>query len=284
MEQNPHVEARDVSAPLGRAEFGLARDRSYVVMLSSGRGVVHDRGRPVQIEAGRVVWLPAGQSGRLVLEAGSRGLYLILSDIGLMRCVPSEELGLGPNAMLGRSFVLSFSDRSEWQSVLGHLQSIRDESYQAGPGSGLVVENLSVVIFILLWRRARVDQLISRSVPRSIVETFVRLASRHARDHWKITDYAEAIGVSRDRLKSAILRATGVSPQAYLHRELYREARDLLMNSGLQVSEIAFRLGFQDPAYFNRFFARHEGQPPGKFRRMTVRRDDRSDRSFAAWP
>jgi len=34
----------------------------------------------------------------------------------------------------------------------------------------------------------------------------------------------------------------------------------------MSVAEIAYATGFEDPAYFSRFFARHIGQPPRVWR------------------
>jgi len=44
------------------------------------------------------------------------------------------------------------------------------------------------------------------------------------------------------------------------------EARRMLLYSQLSVTDIAYAVGFEDPAYFSRFFARHVGQPPRSWR------------------
>ena len=65
---------------------------------------------------------------------------------------------------------------------------------------------------------------------------------------------------------------------------LLRDAMELLANTGMPVSQFAFRLGFVDPAYFTRFFKRETGQNPGAFRRSHRRSDTTEPQSFAAWP
>lgn len=122
------------------------------------------------------------------------------------------------------------------------------------------------------------------STAGSLTERFVLLVSQHKRDQWGVEDYAGQLGVNRERLGFVVRKATGLSPQAYIHRELLSEARDLLLNSSLQVAEIAFRLGFQDHGYFNRFFSRNEGTSPGRFRRTAVRIQNVAPPSYAAWP
>jgi AraC family transcriptional activator of pobA len=45
------------------------------------------------------------------------------------------------------------------------------------------------------------------------------------------------------------------------------EARRLLRYGSLSVAEVGYALGFTDPAYFSRFFARHVGVSPAAFRK-----------------
>ncbi|MET0366097.1 MAG: helix-turn-helix domain-containing protein, partial [Sphingobium sp.] len=44
------------------------------------------------------------------------------------------------------------------------------------------------------------------------------------------------------------------------------EARRSLLYSNLSVAEIAFSVGFADPAYFSRFFQRNMGVSPRQYR------------------
>ena len=45
------------------------------------------------------------------------------------------------------------------------------------------------------------------------------------------------------------------------------EARRKLTYIAAPVSRLAYELGFQDPAYFCRFFRKHTGMTPSEFRR-----------------
>jgi AraC family transcriptional regulator, transcriptional activator of pobA len=44
------------------------------------------------------------------------------------------------------------------------------------------------------------------------------------------------------------------------------EAKRLLRYSDLPVTEIAYRLNFEDPSYFSRFFKKYTGFSPSEFR------------------
>ncbi|MBX3605910.1 MAG: helix-turn-helix domain-containing protein [Piscinibacter sp.] len=95
---------------------------------------------------------------------------------------------------------------------------------------------------------------------------WVALAEAHYREHWPVTRYAERLGLSAERLNRMVRAETGRSVQALLHERLVREACRRLVHVAAPVSRIAFELGFEDPAYFCRFFKRHVGRGPREYR------------------
>lgn len=95
---------------------------------------------------------------------------------------------------------------------------------------------------------------------------WVALAEAHYREHWPVTRYAQRLGLSAERLNRMVRAETGRSVQELLHARLVREACRRLVHVAAPVSKIAFELGFEDPAYFCRFFTRHVGQGPRAYR------------------
>jgi AraC family transcriptional activator of pobA len=63
------------------------------------------------------------------------------------------------------------------------------------------------------------------------------------------------------------LAATGQSPIQLIHARIVLEAKRQLHYTDRPINEIAFALGFDDPAYFTRFFTRLSGASPRAFRR-----------------
>ena len=57
-----------------------------------------------------------------------------------------------------------------------------------------------------------------------------------------------------------------MNAQALLHARLGREAARRLVHIAAPVSKLAFELGFEDPAYFCRFFKRQTGLSPRAYR------------------
>jgi len=102
---------------------------------------------------------------------------------------------------------------------------------------------------------------------RQRVARFNDLIEHHFRDWQPVSFYAQRLGVSPQQLNASCRREAGRSAQDLIHERLLLEARRLLAYSDLDVTGIAYSLGFRDPAYFSRFFARKQGMAPSDFRR-----------------
>jgi AraC family transcriptional activator of pobA len=122
----------------------------------------------------------------------------------------------------------------------------------------------------IVWRLAEVarrDAVAPQRGGRQALYTrFVVLLEAHYLDHWPVTRYAERLGLNAERLNRMVRAETGQSVQALLHTRLLREACRRLLHVAAPVSRLAYELGFEDPAYFSRFFRRLTGLSPGAYR------------------
>ncbi|MDD5705218.1 MAG: PocR ligand-binding domain-containing protein [Kiritimatiellae bacterium] len=85
-------------------------------------------------------------------------------------------------------------------------------------------------------------------------------------DKIAVADIAAAVGLSPSRLSHLFRRETGATMVQCLNRLRVEKARDLLRNSKLRVTEIAFETGFQSPTHFNRIFRAIAGCSPSAWR------------------
>ena len=81
---------------------------------------------------------------------------------------------------------------------------------------------------------------------------------------------AEALGVSRPTLDRAFASDTGMSPAKLLMRLRLDEAKRLLKAGEKSVSEIAYAIGFCNPAYFSNTFRKATGKSPKSWRRLAA--------------
>lgn len=95
---------------------------------------------------------------------------------------------------------------------------------------------------------------------------FEALIRRELASGWQLADYARALALSERHLRRLCRSATGLSAHAYLEGVRLREACRLLAYTRMQVQEVGYALGFEDPAYFGRVFSRVTGLSPGAYR------------------
>ena len=99
------------------------------------------------------------------------------------------------------------------------------------------------------------------------MEAFETLARETLASGWKVADYARALGCSATHLNRLTHAHAGQSPAAFLAGLRMQEARRLLAYTLMDVAEVGYRLGYEDPSYFSRAFRRETGLSPSAFRR-----------------
>jgi AraC-like DNA-binding protein len=127
---------------------------------------------------------------------------------------------------------------------------------------------LTYQLLVLLNRayvRAHGAEGTTRDAMLARYETLVE--QRFARSH-RVADYALALGVTPRQLNDRCRASAGLSASAIVHTRVTLEARRLLLYTDLPVARIGATLGFEDPAYFARFFRRETGTSPTDFRQV----------------
>ena len=100
----------------------------------------------------------------------------------------------------------------------------------------------------------------------ALFSRFLLLVEAHVLERWPLERYARALGLSTQRLNRLARAGSGRSALEIVHERLTREACRRLTWIAAPAETIAAELGFDDPAYFNRFFKRRTGLTPRAWR------------------
>ncbi len=102
-----------------------------------------------------------------------------------------------------------------------------------------------------------------------LVVTYLRL--NYAAEQLSRRQIASHIAVCERYLTYIFRRDLGMTPWEYLTRFRIEQAKMLLHVTTLTATEIAYRVGYNDSAYFCRVFHRETGHSPCAFRRQAQR-------------
>ena len=97
-------------------------------------------------------------------------------------------------------------------------------------------------------------------------ETFITLVEKHFREEHTVTGYAEKLFISPKSLSKRLNTQGYATPLQIIKDRLILEAKRQLKFSSKTIKEIAFELGFDDPAYFSRLFSKGTGSSPSQYR------------------
>jgi AraC-like DNA-binding protein len=107
----------------------------------------------------------------------------------------------------------------------------------------------------------------SLSQPTSaVVKRAVAYLQQHHHRALSRQEIARAVGVTENYLSRIFREELGLSPWDYLNRYRVKQARELLRTGYGNISAIASRVGFDDPAYFSRVFRQQVGVSPRSYR------------------
>ncbi|WP_162292597.1 helix-turn-helix domain-containing protein [Hartmannibacter diazotrophicus] len=150
------------------------------------------------------------------------------------------------------------------ERLAASLDALMAASTQPGPARNLLLKaHLSLALAAISETvTPRPDE--TRAAGRSdlLVRRFRGLVEDHFRDHWPIGAYATRLGITQTHLNRLCREVLGLSALQVVNRRLVIEARRLLAFTSLEVKEIAGEIGFDDAAYFTRFFRRETGRTP----------------------
>ena len=92
------------------------------------------------------------------------------------------------------------------------------------------------------------------------------LTAQHISDcNFNIDQLATMMNMGRTKFFGKVKDMTGLSPNKYLLKMRMEKAADLLADGELNVSEVSYKVGIQDPSYFNKLFKSYYGVMPSKY-------------------
>lgn len=235
--------------------------------VTEGRGEILISGRYRAFDAPCVLFIPAGAVHGFRFARETDGLVMTaLAD--RIEALAAADRRVADFVGATRIVELTEGDAAA-RSVLDSVARIHGELSGHGVGRTMLLEALTTMAIVHLVRMAGMTDPraeASQERGRRRVEELQTLIGAHFREHRSVSFYADTLGLSAAHLNRLARCETEASVQGLIARRLLEAARRDLIFTPTPVQAIAFSLGFSDPAYFNRFFKKHAGMTPGRYR------------------
>ncbi|WP_353158535.1 helix-turn-helix domain-containing protein [Myroides odoratus] len=95
---------------------------------------------------------------------------------------------------------------------------------------------------------------------------FIQLVHIHYLDIKNIGDYAQKLSISPGHLSKVVKQESNQTARYFINQRIIKEAKSLLVYTSMDVSEIAYQLGFVSPSHFGRFFKVQTNESPLQYR------------------
>lgn len=175
--------------------------------------------------------------------------------------VNPDQIELIPRFMNGRDDLI--------QSI---FSTLRSELETTGIGGNLLVDSLKTALTIHLLRNYCTTSPRLSSYANGFSTTKLKLVTDYINAHLdldlKLMELSAITQISPYHFLRLFKKSLGVTPHQYILRQRIDRAKVLLQSSHLDISEIAFRVGFCDSSHLTRCFKSIVGKTPSQWRQL----------------
>jgi len=157
--------------------------------------------------------------------------------------------------------------KTELSALLPFLELIQQE-FTAFKQNKAVIAQLFLAMFekIEIYIASHIN-ITGRKRYSTLMRQFIELVEANFLTDTKVADYASKLFISAGHLNDVVKEMIGTNAKTVIDERRVLEAKRLLFWTQLPIREVGWKVGFDDPAYFTRFFKKHTGKLPAAFQR-----------------
>ncbi|WP_088281337.1 helix-turn-helix domain-containing protein [Ideonella sp. A 288] len=264
-----HVESLQSRSRLYRWEIEahVHQGLHQVLWLRSGSAAVTLDTDRQACSGPALIAIPPGVVHAYRFEPDSEGMVLTLSPRAMLEG-GQDLIGGALRSLFASPRVVPLS-AEEARRIDGLFEPLAQEFASPGSaGSPVALWLARALVWRLAQTTAQHDQA-NGAVGRGqqlLFTRFLELVEAHYAEHWPMARYASRLGLTPERLNRLARAESARSALDLVHDRVAREACRRLVYIAAPISQVAFELGYDDPAYFCRFFKRRLGVSPREFR------------------
>ncbi|WP_430260000.1 helix-turn-helix domain-containing protein [Neorhizobium sp. IRS_2294] len=271
-----HIEPlRDRSGPNDwRIHPHAHPDHMQVLLVREGGGTIRMEDQISFIPAPAIMVVPAGIVHQIDFDPGTDG-YVVTAALGCLKAASSSDPRLETAASRPAVYPIEGTGVSI-PAVVDTFHWLHREFIWSAPGRRISMMAHYMRLLVIVLRLNITHDETGISTPDRGYDLLLRyraLLERHFRTERSLTFYAKELAATQARLNAACKARAGKTASDLLYERLLMEAKRYLVYTESSVAQVAHMTGFDDPAYFNRFFTQRVGISPGTYRKQAARHD-----------
>lgn len=226
-----------------------------------GRYRIEDR--TWNFSAPAVSFVPSNVVHGFDVNEAADAIVASVSDDLLRAMAPQVDLALDAPVLLSGE-----AGSADWVKVGALLDMVMAEYRDGAASSERVLAGLIGVVLSLMARLGGNVGFAAASPVVALALGLRRAIDRHYREDWPVARYVETLATTPHLLDKAARTVFGQTVKDMVLERRLLEAKRLLRFTIRPVEDIGRETGFEDPAYFSRFFRRRAGLSPTDWRRQ----------------
>jgi AraC family transcriptional activator of pobA len=147
------------------------------------------------------------------------------------------------------------------------LDGLIDELQQNETAQYDMLQSYLKQFIICTVRVKKENHVLKEDIETRLFKDFSLLVEQNFRELHTVKAYANRLGISPKSVTKHFQKLGAIKPSNFIKNRISLEAKRLLIYTDKTVKEIAFELGFNDPAYFTRFFTKATSKSPLQFKK-----------------
>lgn len=225
------------------------------------------------IQSPGLLFIGPGIMHRMVIPESVQGYTVIFNDafIQLESSTFFKELHFFSEDQIYSLLPLKTEVSLEFEHLITMMQK---EHHGAINGNGLLLKNYLNVLLLKAQNYQKESPLHSgNGIPSDHHCTLVKfrtMVNEQYKSTRQVSDYAQQLNIQPECLNEITKNLSGVTASELIRNKILNAARQLLYTTTLSFKEIGWQLGFEDAAYFSRYFKKHTGQTLKQFKQQML--------------
>ena len=214
-----------------------------------------------------IVTIPQNTRHGVPADKNLKGMVLSISTL-----LVETHFKNHPQALLDLNtpqIITKFDKENSFETILNYTNILDRELKSVLTETKLIQQSYFNLLLSLVYRMVnkKPDRLI---IPNNRNSRYFASFQKSIKDSYSVAksiqEYAVQLNITSVHLNRICKTITGKSASQIINDFLILEAEKFLKQTDDNISEIAYRLNFEDPAYFSRFFHKQVGLSPKQFR------------------